>query len=91
MKPEFINIAAYKFVDLDGLAARKSKLLPLCNSLGLKGTILLSREGINLFLAGTRDAVDELLQHLHWQPEFADLAVKTSISDHQPFSRMLVG
>jgi UPF0176 protein len=90
MKPEFINIAAYKFVDLDDLAARKSVMLPLCKFLGLKGTILLSREGINLFLAGTRDAVDTFLQHLHSQPEFADLAVKTSISDHQPFSRMLV-
>jgi len=51
MKPEFVNISVYKFVDLDNLAERKSKLLPMCQSLGLKGTILLSLEGINMFLA----------------------------------------
>ncbi len=90
MKPEFINIAAYKFVSLDDLAARKSELLPLCKSLDLKGTILLSREGINLFLAGTREGVDRFLHHIHSRPEFVDLPVKESISDHQPFSRMLV-
>lgn len=90
MKPEFLNIAAYKFVDLSKLAERKSSLLPFCKSLGIKGTILLSREGINLFLAGTRESIAEFLAHVRSQPEFADLEVKESISDHQPFSRMLV-
>ena len=87
---EFINIAAYKFVELDRLAERKSHLLPLCKSLDLKGTILLSKEGINLFLAGRRKQIDQLLLQLRSQPEFADLAVKESVSDYQPFSRMLV-
>ena len=90
MKSEFINIAAYKFVDLDDLTKRKSELLPFCKSLGLKGTILLSREGINLFLAGTRESVSEFLTHIHAQPEFSDLEIKESVSDYQPFSRMLV-
>ncbi len=61
MKPEFINIAAYKFVDLDDLAGRKSTLLPLCRTLGLKGTILLSHEGINMFLAGERESIGAFL------------------------------
>jgi UPF0176 protein len=72
------------------LAARKSFLLPLCKSLELKGTILLAREGINLFLAGSRNSIDALLEEIREQPEFADLPVKESVSDHQPFSRMLV-
>ena len=90
MKPEFVNISAYKFVDLDNLAERKSELLPICRSLGLKGTILLSLEGINMFLAGTREAIDEFLSHIAKQPEYEGLPVKESLSDHQPFSRMLV-
>lgn len=90
MNSEFINIAAYKFVDLDDLAERKSKLLPFCRSLDLKGTILLSHEGINLFLAGSRNSITRFLDHIRAQPEFADLEAKESISDHQPFSRMLV-
>ena len=87
---EFINIAAYKFVELNRLAERKSHLLPLCKSLELKGTILLSKEGINLFLAGKRERVDQLLMQLRSQPEFADLTFKESVSEYQPFTRMLV-
>ena len=90
MKPEFVNISAYKFVDLDNLADRKSELRPMCQSLGLKGTILLSLEGINMFLAGTREAIDEFMSHIGDQPEFDGILVKESLSDHQPFSRMLV-
>ena len=52
--------------------------------------ILLSTEGINLFLAGTRGNIDSFLEKLRVCPEFSDLEVKESISDHQPFSRMLV-
>lgn len=90
MNDEFINISAYKFVDLDNLSHRKEELLPLCRSLQLKGTILLSLEGINLFVAGKRKAIDEFLEFLAHRPEYSNLPIKESISDHQPFSRMLV-
>jgi UPF0176 protein len=51
MKP-ILNIAAYLFVSLDGLPALRTKMLEECNVRELKGTILLTGEGINLFLAG---------------------------------------
>lgn len=86
----FVNIAAYKFVQLDNLAERRPKLRQRCQELGLKGTILLSHEGINLFLAGSPESVSEFLKFLRGQPEFSDLEVKESPSDHQPFSRLLV-
>ena len=70
--PEFVNISVYKFVDLDNLAQRKAELLPLCNQLELRGTILLSLEGINMFLAGTRENIDAFFETLRKQPEFAD-------------------
>src|SRR6476620_4892229 len=62
----------------------------LCAELGLMGTILLSPEGINLFLAGSRAGVDAFLQWLRADPRFADIEVKESYSDEQPFKRMLV-
>jgi len=88
--PDFVNISAYKFVELDQLSQRKATLLPLCKRLELKGTILLSTEGINLFVAGSRAGIDEFLQELQSRPEYDNLPVKESISDYQPFSRMLV-
>jgi RluA family pseudouridine synthase len=90
MKNHFLNIAAYKFVDLHHLAGLKSELLPFCQSLDLKGTILLSTEGINMFLAGKPENVRTFLQNITDRPEFSDIPVKESFSEHQPFSRMLV-
>jgi RluA family pseudouridine synthase len=85
-----VNVAAYKFVTLDGLRQRRTELRRICKRLGLRGTILLSDEGINLFVAGTRGAVDALLRFLRADPLLANLDIKESFSDHQPFNRMLV-
>lgn len=90
MSSPFINIAAYKFVEIDNLPERKKTYLEYCQSLGLKGTILLSREGINLFLSGTRSSIDSFVDFLRGISEFADIPIKESPSDHQPHSRMLV-
>lgn len=85
-----VNIAAYRFVTLDRLEQRRSLLCDLTHRLGLKGTILLSTEGINLFLAGSREAVDEFLEHLRREDAFADLPVKESFSQVPPFGCMKV-
>ncbi len=85
-----VNIAAYRFAPLDDLPNRRAELKQLCQRLALKGTILLSREGVNLFVAGDRHAVDELVAFLREDPLLEDLEVKESLSDHQPFHRMLV-
>lgn len=85
-----LNVAAYKFVPLTGLVERRDRLRELCSDLHVRGTILLSEEGINLFLAGERAAVGEVLNALQTDTEIGPLEVKESFSDHQPFSRMLV-
>ena len=89
-KNAVVNVAAYKFVTLNGLRQWQTKLRRICKRLGLRGTILLSDEGINLFVAGTRGAVDALLRFLREDPLLNDLDVKESFSDRQPFNRMLV-
>ena len=86
----FINISAYKFVDLDNLVDRRKELLERCTELELKGTILLSHEGINIFVAGIRSAIDELKAYFDARPEYRDLPIKESESDEQPFTRTLV-
>jgi predicted sulfurtransferase len=86
----FTNIAAYKFARMDGLKELRGRLLERCRGLGLKGTILLAPEGINLFIAGEPDAVEVLLADLRLLPGLADLKPKYSESATQPFSRMLV-
>ena len=85
-----VNIAAYKFVALDRLPERRQTYLSTCRELGLKGSILLAPEGINTFLAGTRESIDRWLAFLNSQPEFRGIEIKESYSEYQPFSRMLV-
>ncbi len=87
---KIVNIAAYKFVALPDLRLRRARLLALCKSWDLKGTILLSAEGINFFAAGAADKIDLLLAELRSWPGLADLQLKVSQTEHQPFMRMLV-
>ncbi len=86
----YANIAAYRFARMGELKPLRERLLNLCRSWELKGTILLSTEGINLFVAGHPGPVDQLLIELRKLPGLENLEVKRSESDHQPFSRMLV-
>ena len=86
----YINIAAYKFITFEGLEEMRQTCCKLCAELGLKGTILLSPEGINLFIAGLRQSVANFLAWLRTDVRFADLQVKESFSDAQPFTKMLV-
>ena len=86
----FVNISAYKFTPLADLPALRERLLQVSSAGGLRGTILLSTEGINLFVAGTRENIDPLLAAVRAIPGLADLAPKESFSAEQPFGRMLV-
>lgn len=85
-----INIAAYRFVRLEDLPQLQKELRDFCRGLDIRGTILLSPEGINLFLAAPREAIDAFLEKLRSYDAFAGIEVKESVSDDQPFSRMLV-
>ena len=84
------NISTYKFAPMSGLKELRERLLRLCKELNLKGTILLSTEGVNLFIAGPGEAVDTLVAELRSLPGLEDLTPKVSLSEEQPFRRMLV-
>jgi RluA family pseudouridine synthase len=85
-----VNIAAYRFAALRDLPALRTELLALCRSNALRGTILLSTEGINLFIAGDSAGVETLLERLRRIAGLEPLEAKYSYTAHQPFRRMLV-
>ncbi|SAI26267.1 rhodanese superfamily protein [Bordetella ansorpii] len=89
-KGRVANIAAYKFVTLDALPALREQMLARTGAAGLKGTVLLTPEGINLFLAGSDEGIQSFLAWLRADARFADLDVKFSWSDDVPFGKMLV-
>lgn len=87
-----LNIAAYRFVNLaagllpEFAAVYKAK----GDELHIKGTILLSTEGINLTLAGEQQNICLFKDYLAQNPLFADLVYKESFSEKIPFKRMFV-
>jgi UPF0176 protein len=86
----FTNIATYKFALLSDLKSLRESLKLQCKHWGVKGTILLSTEGINLFVAGRSAEIEKLLERLQSIPHLGPLNPKISESRHQPFQRMLV-
>lgn len=90
VSPEILNVSTYRFVPLDDLPARRQRLHDAAQARGLKGTVLLAEEGINLFLAGEPAALRDWLEQLRADPPFAGLPVKESFSTTLPFRRLKV-
>ncbi|GMM97273.1 sulfurtransferase [Microbacterium sp. MTN4-12] len=85
-----LNVSAYLFTALDGLEERRERLRARAVAAGVRGTIILAAEGINLFLAGDAAAVRGILDVLRSEEAFANLTAKESWSREQPFRKMVV-
>lgn len=91
-KKSMKNITAYKFVALPeaGLPDQRAELKRVCMAHELKGTILLSPEGINLCLSGAEERIAGFWAHLTGCAAFSDMSYKRSFSEKHSFKRMLV-
>jgi UPF0176 protein len=87
---QVLNIAGYKFVALAQPQELQQRLQAGARARGLRGTILLAHEGINLFLAGLPANIESFLHDLRADPRLADLAVTQTWSAAQPFRKLLV-
>ena len=86
-----ITVAAlYQFTRFDDPSALREPLVALCNQVGMKGTLLLAREGINGTIAGSENAIAQVLGHIRTLPGCAGLEVKFSHAEQMPFNRMKV-
>ncbi|MFM2133338.1 MAG: Ribosomal large subunit pseudouridine synthase [Bacteroidota bacterium] len=87
-----LNIAAYTFTSLDEdwIQSLRFPLRAQLRELGVFGTILLSTEGINVFLAGMDRAVEAAWSLITSHTPFAGMEYKASRSETIPFKRMKV-
>lgn len=88
--PGIVVAALYRFVTLDDFHELREPLLQFCLERGVRGTLLLAHEGINGTIAGSRQAIDEVLAYLRADPRLSALDAKESIDKEQPFYRMKV-
>nr|WP_105400107.1 rhodanese-related sulfurtransferase [Neorhizobium sp. T7_12] len=82
--------ALYHFARFDRYESFREPLQAFCDENGIKGTLLIAREGINGTVAGSDAAISGLLAYLRAQPEFARLEHKESRASKMPFLRMKV-
>ena len=87
---KIVNIAGYRFVELHDRDDLRQPFLIACEDLELKGTILLSPNGINFSLAGRQESIDSYIEFLESDKRFIGIPLKITYNDYQPFRRMLV-
>ena len=85
-----VNIAGYKFEPLENPVDLVRMYQRKCDELELKGTMLISKNGINFSLAGTQQATDTIIAFLEEDNRFLNIPLKVTYSETQPFRRMKV-
>jgi len=90
MNKQVIVAALYHFAALENFRDMRAPLLDVCEKAGIRGSLLLAREGINGTVAGDRAGIDTLLTYLRSDKRLAQLDHKESLAAAMPFYRMKV-
>lgn len=80
----------YKFVALPDYSAWQQPLKEVCQSVRVKGTILLAQEGINGTIAGDRTAINTVLSYIKADKRLIDIDIKESTASQPPFEKLKV-
>ncbi len=87
---QYINVSGYQFIDLEHLPVLQADLHAALNSIGVKGTIVLADEGINVALTGTAVQIGAVRTLFAEDDRFVHLWLKESTSDTIPFAKLKV-
>ncbi|HVE43678.1 MAG TPA: rhodanese-like domain-containing protein [Gammaproteobacteria bacterium] len=85
-----LNIAGYRFVSLSDIPQLKISFMTQCQMQDLKGTILLSEEGININLAGEVAKIEAFVAWLNEDTRFAHIRFHQNYSTTVPFRRLRI-
>jgi UPF0176 protein len=88
--PEAIHISGYRFIHIEDVPALQMRLKAFGDAHGLKGTILLSEEGINICVAAVPEAIQTFVDFVHADPRFSTIYFKQTSAPTAPYRRWLV-
>ena len=80
----------YKFVDLQHPENIVRRHKEVCKALQLKGRILISKDGINGTVGGSKEAIKMYKDYMNQHQFFKDIDFKESTSEFNPFPRLSV-
>ena len=90
MAKDYLVLLYYKYVTIEDPETFTKNHLKYCKDLGIKGRILVSGEGINGTVSGTREQAEQYMADMKEDPRFADIMWKIDEEDHHAFKKMLV-
>jgi UPF0176 protein len=82
--------ALYNFTRLDDFEEIQGPLKIFLESLNIRGTLLLAKEGVNGTIAGDNDSIMKSLDYLQKDERLVGLEYKFSYSEKPPFKRLKV-
>lgn len=88
--PPYQVLLFYRYVSLPEPEAYAARHRILCEGLGLRGRILVGREGLNGTVSGTRGATESYMAALRGDPLTADIAFKIDPSEGHVFRKLSV-
>jgi UPF0176 protein len=80
----------YKYVKVDNPEALMDRERAVCEVLGIKGRIIVAKEGVNANIEGTPESIDKYVEHLKGDKRFRDAHLKFSEGDGKAFPRLSV-
>ena len=84
------NITGYKFIPITNTKSLQKLIIKYSTELNLKGTVLISKKGLNFSIAGETESIKSFTEFLCSDKRFSDIDIKTTYNDYQPFRKMLV-
>jgi UPF0176 protein len=80
----------YQYVRIIDHETFAKEHLQFCSSLGLRGRIIVSSEGLNGTVSGTVEATNAYMDHMHRDPRFSDMVFKIDQAEQHAFKKMFV-
>lgn len=90
MNLDYEVLLYYQYVNIEDPESFKDEHLKFCKDLGLKGRILVSTEGLNGTVSGTKEQTKEYMTYLHSDPRFANMPFKIDEAVEHAFEKMHV-
>lgn len=86
----FTICAFYKFTHLENFEKIRKPLKDFMQSLDIRGTILLAKEGLNGTISGGEKAIYKIIDFLEKDNRIKNIEYKLSYSEENPFKRLKV-
>lgn len=87
---EYQILLYYKYVFIENPEAEMKRQKRLCEELGLKGRIIVAKEGINGTVEGLKENTEKYIEEMKKDERFSDMHWKRSVGDGNSFPKLSV-